>query len=136
MPIEANILLAQSALSGEAGVSALGMGWQVRPPEPVPWALVLVISASRDLIGGEHSAKVTLEAVGGSGVGETQIEFEEAEFTPAGLVDADLSQPVMTSFSLNLPPLHLEAGTEFHFRLWVDGETRDHWIVPFRTTPP
>lgn len=137
MPIEADILLAQSAQEGDGGVSALGMGWQIRPPEPIPWALVLVMRASRDLIGVEHQLHVGLEMEngtqlpGGSLGALIQLDWS---YVPEGLTDAGLLSPVVHGLGFNLLPVPLEPSREFRFRLWVDQETRDHWTAPFRTT--
>jgi hypothetical protein len=138
MPFEADLIIAQSLQSTDGGVSALGMGWQVRDPEPVPWALVLLIHASRDLIGTEHAAQVRLEKADGSEVDETLIEMTgvDLEFVPEGITEAGLTSPVVRGYGFNLFPVPLEPGTEFLFRLWVDGETRDHWVAHFRTSPP
>jgi hypothetical protein len=136
MPIEADILLAQAAQGVNGSVSALGLGWQVRPPGPIPWAVVVILRASRDLIGISQTFTVKLEK-DGSGTDELENEVEfEIEFTPEGLTGDALSSPVVRGFSFNLPPIPLEPGTEFCFRLWVGQETRDHWAAPFRTTPP
>jgi len=138
MPIEANVLIAQSVQETDSGVSALGIGWQIRPPEPVPWAVFVVFRATRDLIGTELSATVALEYEGGEAVSEELASLLDFDITlePEGLAEAGLISPVVRSFGTNLLPIPLEAGVEYRFRLWVDGETRDHWIAPFRTTPP
>lgn len=137
MPIEADILLAQSADDRGVGVSALGMSWQIRPPEPIPWALVLVMRASRDLIGKEHLLKVNLEMEDGSPVSPDSLAAlvrVEWPYIPEGLTDAGLVSPVVEGLAFNLLPVPLEESQEFRFRLWVDQETRDHWVAPFRTT--
>jgi len=137
MPIEADILLAQSAQDQGGGVSALGMGWQIRPPEPIPWALVLVMKASRDLIGTEYLLRVNLEMEDGSSVQEDSMAaFVRVEwpYIPDGLTDEGFISPVVQGLAFNLLPVPLEPNQEFRFRLWVDQETRDHWVAPFRTT--
>ena len=133
MPIEADILLAQGAYDSGGGVSALAVGWQIRPPEPGPWALVLVLRFPRDQIGTEHQLRVTLETEGGAPV---EIDGEQVAVQNAVSVEgrADLDSPIVHSLGLSLLPLPLPPGQEFRFRLWVDGETRDHWIAHFRTT--
>jgi hypothetical protein len=135
MAIEANIILAQAAQDTGVGVSALGMGWQVRPPDPIPWALVIVLQADRVHIGQDHVGAVELERADGVGMADLQLRIE-FEFTPEGLEDPAITQPVVRAVALNMPPVPLPEGTEFRFRLSVDGETKDHWIAPFRTTPP
>ncbi|HEY2478530.1 MAG TPA: hypothetical protein VGI17_07355 [Solirubrobacterales bacterium] len=135
MAIEADIILAQAAQDGGAGVSALGMGWQVRPPDPIPWALVIVLQAGREHLGHDHAGAVELERADGEEMPDLQLRIE-FEFTPEGLDDPAITQPVVRAVALNMPPIPLPEGTEFRFRLSVDGETKDHWVAPFRTTPP
>lgn len=138
MPIEADLIIAQSAHETSAGVSALGMGWQVRPPGPLPWALVVILRASRDLIDTEHPVRIQLEREDGQPMAEGLAELVTLEFdlTPTGLTEDGLASPVVVSHGFNLLPVPLEPATEYRFRLWVDGDTRDHWVANFRTTPP
>lgn len=138
MPIEADLIIAQSVEGAQGRVSALGMGWQVRTPEPTPWAILLILRASRDLIGTEHVAHISLEREDGSPVddGLAELLSIELQFTPEGRTEDGLISPVVRGFGFNLLPIPLEPGVEYRFRLWVDGETHDHWIASFRTTPP
>ena len=134
MPVDAQIVLGSAGQEGPHGVSALGLGWQVRPPEPMPWAVVVVILAPRELIGTELPAYVLLEDYAGtvltSGGKQCRVDFDAA---PEGITEG-LESPVVHPYSFTLPPLRLEPDREYRFRLWVDGETRDGWIAPFRTT--
>lgn len=136
MPVEANILTAQSAQDEGVGVSALGMGWQIRPPDPIPWAVVVVVSVPRDRIGTEVVVSVKLETADGGepveGAPGSPVQFEW-RYEPAGLTDQGLKSPIVEGLAFNLLPVPLEPGREFVFRLWVDGETRDHWAAHFRT---
>lgn len=139
MSIEANLLLAQSVLDTDEGVvSALGMGWQVRVPEPIPWALMVLVHSSRDLIGTDHMAHISLEREDGSPINEGLAGLLEIEFhiTPEGRTDDGLISPVVRGYGFNLLPIPLEPGVEYRFRLQIDGETHDHWTASFRTTPP
>jgi hypothetical protein len=138
MPFEADLLIAQSTQDGEGGVSALGMGWQVRDPDPIPWAVLVILRASRDLIGSEHVANIALEREDGQPIDEALKELLsiELQFTPEGRTEDGLISSVVKGFGFNLLPIPLEPGVEYCFRLWVDGETRDHWTASFRTTPP
>lgn len=132
-------MIAQSVLDTEgAGVSALGMGWQVRDPGPTPWALALILHTPRDLIGTEYVANISLEREDGSPVNSGLAELLEIEFpfVPEGRTQDGLVSPVLRGFGFNLLPVPLEPGVEYRFRLRIDGETRDHWTASFRTTPP
>lgn len=146
MPFEADILLAQSTFDSGPATSALAIGWQVRPPQPLPWSLLVVLRASRDLVGTNHRFKVGLEREDGSQVVDLEEEggpavsaaaAEEAaemdeEFEVTGR--EDLKGPVVLSYGFNLLPVPLPPEQEYRFRLWVDDETRDHWVAHFRTS--
>jgi hypothetical protein len=133
MPFEADILIAQSAYDADPGVSALAIGWQIRPADPIPWAVLISLRATRDLIGTDHTLRVQLEREDGSPVLEDEVkevEFE-VEFDVQGL--SDVVAPINLNFGFNLLPVPLPPDEEFRFRLLVDGESRDHWVAHFRT---
>jgi hypothetical protein len=147
MQFEADILIAQSTFDYGSSTSALAIGWQVRPPQPLPWGLVVVIRASRDLVGTKHRFKVGLEREDDSEIVDLQEEAggpamsaevaEEAaeideEFEVTGR--EDLKGPLVLSYGFNLLPVPLPPEREYRFRLWVDEETRDHWVAHFRTS--
>jgi hypothetical protein len=147
MPFEADILIAQSTFDYGSSTSALAIGWQIRPPQPLPWGLVVVIRASRDLIGTKHTFNVVLEReddaeivdlqeeAAGSAV-SAEIADEAAEIDHEFEVTGrdDLKGPVVLSYGFNLLPVPLPPEREYRFRLSVDDETRDHWVAHFRTS--
>ena len=123
MGIEADLVIAQSAQESEGTVSALGMGWQVRPPEPIPWALVIIIRATRDLIGRTYPGIRRPD--------DTPLHADLADLlrfdfpiVPEGMTDANLVSAVVRGYAFNLLPVPLEPGVEYCFRLWVEGETQ------------
>ena len=59
----------------------------------------------------------------------------EVEFEAGGLEGANLTTPLTVPLGVNLPPFALARGSEYRWRAYVDGETRDSWTLPFRTTP-
>jgi len=94
----------------------------------------VTIYAPREFIGKELAGEIVLEDYDGTIIlaDEQPCRFG-FDIDPSGIVEG-LESPVVHPFAFNLPPLRLEAGREYRFRLSVDGETRDHWIAPFRTT--
>lgn len=64
-------------------------------------------------------------------VAENASTLEE-EFEVTGR--DDLEGPVVLSYGFNLMPVPLPPEQEYRFRLWVDDETRDHWVAHFRTS--
>lgn len=146
MPFEADILIAQSTFDFGPATSALAIGWQIRPPQPLPWGLLVVIRASRDLIGTTHRFKVGLEREDGSGIVDIREEGGPAVSPEAAEQSAELDEefevngrddlkgPVVLNYGFNLLPVPLPPEQEYRFRLWVDDETRDHWVAHFRTS--
>jgi hypothetical protein len=145
MPFEADILTAQSTFAYGSSTSALAIGWQVRPPHPLPWSLLIILRASRDLIGTKHRFQVGLEREDGSVVDlddeagtamSTEVAEEAAEISQEFEISGreDLRSPVVLSYGFNLLPVPLPPEREYRFRLWIDDETRDHWTAHFRTS--
>jgi hypothetical protein len=148
MPFEADILIAQSTFDYGSSVSALAIGWQVRPPQPLPWGLIVVLRATRDLIGTQHRFKVEMEREGEDGPEVIDLGQEGGPAVTAEAVEEaaeiagdfevtgreDLKGPVVLSYGFNLLPVPLPPEREYRFRLWVDDETRDHWVAHFRTS--
>lgn len=60
----------------------------------------------------------------------------EEESEVVGLSNPGLTTPLTVGALIALPPVSLPKGREYVWRLTVDDETRDGWVLPFRTTPP
>jgi len=144
MPIQAHLILATVAtIDPNIGMPILvGTGWTVRTPEPEPMAIQALIYVPRE-DQGRHSWRLEMTYADGTPVKlRKPVEGVPAEFVfedhdnVRGLDDPKLTTPLTTGPLIALPPFPLPRGREYVWRLWVDGETRDSWIVPFRTTPP
>jgi hypothetical protein len=142
MPIEAQIMLAQGAFFQNGAVGLIGVGLTVRPPEPQPVAVYALIYVSREERG-RHDWRLEMTYADGTPFrlkspvqGMPQDFVFESGDDVRGLDDERLTTPLTTGPLIVLPAFPLPRGREFLWRLWVDGETRDHWAAPFRTTPP
>jgi hypothetical protein len=138
MPIEADMMLCESATLAAGSLSMLGAGWQVRPaPAIASSAIALVLRVPRKQAGA-HDLRFELLDYDGNlvsvgppvGPGEMVIE---GQITVGGLTDPSLKTPLLGTFAVNLPPFPLEPGREYQWRLHVDGKTRTPWTLPFRT---
>lgn len=118
----------------------IGPGWMVRPPTQTPTAVAFVAHVPRDDVGPHQIRLELLDSEGHIVVvdppdGPGPMIFEE-EFQPIGLNDPKLTTPISVAGGINLPPVPLDRGSDYHWRAYVDGETRESWSLPFRTSPP
>jgi hypothetical protein len=140
MPIEANMVLAISAKLDDGGVTLDGGGWAVRPPQPMPCAIVVLLAVPRAQAGAHRVRLELLYATGEpvmfpSPEGLRALIYED-EVGASGLDDPTLTTPLTTGIIIKVGPMALPEGREYLWRLQVDGQTRDHWQLAFRTTPP
>ena len=137
------MLLAKMAGLQNGSLMVLGAGWMVRPPGAAaagPAAIALVVRVPRDQIG-RHQLRLELLDSDGqiividppNGPGPMIIEVE---FEAGGLENSALTTPLTVPLGINLPPFPLARGSEFQWRAYIDGETREAWTLPFRTPPP
>ncbi len=137
------MMLARMAGLQNGTLMVLGAGWIVRPPAAQaagPAAIAVVVRVSRDQLG-QHQLRlelldsedqiVVIDPPEGPGPMIVEVEFEAG-----GLEGANLTTPLTVPLGVNLPPFPLARGSEYRWRAYVDGETRDSWTLPFRTTPP
>jgi hypothetical protein len=141
MPIELDMMLAQIAGMQDDSLVIFGAGWMVRPPAAMgPTAIACVVRIPRDQPG-QHQLRIELLD------SEDQIVvidppegpgpmILETEFAAGGLDRPDLTVPFSAPVAFNVPPFPLARGREYRWRAYVDGETRESWTLPFRTTPP
>jgi hypothetical protein len=142
MPIETQIMLGQLALQQEGTFGVVGLGLTVRSPAPEPMAIYALIYIPRDQQG-EHSWRLQMTFADGRAVRlaapvegvPDDFVFENSDDV-RGLELPALTTPLTAGPLISLPPFPLPPGREFLWRLWVDGETREGWAAPFRTTPP
>lgn len=139
------MMLAESSRAYEGShLSLLGAGWVVAKPDPEiesPYALGIIVSVPRDEVGTSHEVRVELLDF----TTEEPVVLEppygdgplvvSTSFVAKGRPDQDLLIPVNTPVAINLYPFPLQPSHAYKWRLFIDGETRDHWVLPFRTTP-
>jgi hypothetical protein len=140
MAVELDMMLGTVVALDEAGLTVMGAGWMVRPPGSIagPSAIGCIVRIPRDQPG-MHQIRVELLDSDGDIVvvnppdGPGPLVFE-VEFQAGGL--AGLTIPFTAPIGFQLPPFPLPRGSEYRWRAFVDGETRESWTLPFRTTPP
>lgn len=138
------MVLAQVAGVQNGLLMVIGGGWVVRPPGAQAAgqaAIAFVVRVPRDEVGSRHELRLELLDCEGEIVvieppeGPGPMIFE-TDFEAAGLDDPTLATPLVVNLGINLPPFPLARGSEYRWRAYVDGQTRESWTLPFRTTPP
>lgn len=136
-------MLGQVAFFQNGVLTLAGLGLTVRRPDPEPMAIYALIYVPRDQQG-RHDWRLEMTYADGKpfrlkapveGMAQQDFVFENGDDVH-GLDTPGLTTPLTTGPLITLPPFPLPRGREFLWRLWVDGETRDHWTARFRTTPP
>jgi hypothetical protein len=142
MPVQAQMMLGLVGFVQDGGITMTGVGWTVRPPQAQPMAIYALIFIPREEAG-RHRWRLQLTYVSGEPVrlarpipGVPPDLVFEREVDVRGLDDPTLRTPLTMGPLLSLPPFPLPKAREYLWRLTVDGETRDAWTLPFRTTPP
>jgi hypothetical protein len=139
MPVEAHMMLGSYAWLESDTLSIIGAGWTVRPADPLPMAVAVVLYFPRDQQG-VHTTRLELLYANGEPVlfetddGLAPLVYEH-QIEVRGLENPDLTTPIDSGFVVNLAPHALPRGREYVWRLRVDG-TRKRWTLPFRTPPP
>lgn len=149
MPFPVAMMLAAFAQVQDGGLTVVGAGWTVRDPEPAGTAAIgVMIAVPRELAGKAIETRLELHDAAGERVQVTPLSEDreevgdpgeiqvEGEIVAEGLDDPAITIPLMVPLAVTLPPFRLPAGREFRWQLFLDGETRPEWALPFRTTPP
>jgi hypothetical protein len=139
VPIEVDLILASAATPDQSGgVSVLGGGWQVRPSIALTTAAIVVILRVPRKQQGTHLLTIQLYDYDDNPIsvpspqGPGLMRFEAA-IEVAGLHDPALKTPLLAPYAINLPGFPVEPGKEFQWRVHVNGKTRPHWFLPFRS---
>lgn len=139
------MMLANAAITQNGALTIIGAGWIVRPPAAAtsgPSAIALMLRLPRDELQEEHQVRLELLDANGQivvvdppdGPGPMVIESDVA--TPQSAQNPAITIPLTVGIGFNLPPFPLPRSAQYRWRLFVDGETRDGWTLPFRTSPP
>jgi len=139
--MKVTMMLADHAATAEGKLYISGGGWTVTGPDPIPSAIAMVIEIPWDQTDRKHLLRLELvDADGRAIMGqdddgnnapiELDGEFEVGR--PPGLPAGAATHLPM---AINIGPLPLAAGGRFAWNLFIDEETREHWVLPFSTRP-
>jgi hypothetical protein len=138
--VKVTILLADAAQAAEGKLYVLGGGWSITGPDPSPMALAIKIEVPWDQANTPHSCRLELLDSDGQPVeaetpeGEQPIVFE-ASFEVGRPPGVKQGTPIDLPLAVNMPPVPLEPGGRYEWRLLIDGRTEPDWRVAFSTRP-
>jgi hypothetical protein len=138
--MKVTILLADAAQAAEGKLYVLGGGWSITGPDPSPMALAIKIEVPWDQANQPHTCRLELLDSDGQAVETETPEGEQAIFfeanfevgRPAGVKPGT---PIDLPLAVNIPPVPLEPGGRYEWRLSIDGEAQPDWRVAFSTRP-
>ena len=143
--LQATIFLADFAqVTPDGKMTAVGMGWTVTGPKPIPHAVGVFVQVPWDETNTKHHIILELLDADGQPViadtpdrGEVPIRAE-GELIAGRSPDVRPGTAIDVPFAFNQVGLPVEAGGWYVWRLSLDGESRDEWRRPFsvRQFPP
>ena len=132
------MLLCDAAQVADGKLFVLGGGWSITGPTMGPSAIALKLEVPWDQTNVQHhwelylvdadGRPLTVQTDDGQQAIEVRGDFEVGR--PPGL---PMGSPLDVPIAVNLPPLPVEPGERYEWRLTVDGETNDDWAVAFTT---
>jgi len=118
----------------------VGGGWSIMGPDPVQHAIAIKIDVDWNETDIPHRLVLFLEdADGRPFVLETKEDLQPFEvvneFTvtrPSGVPEGT---PIDVALAVNFGPLPLQPGSRYIWRLSIDGESKEDWVLSFTVRP-
>ena len=134
------MLLCDAAQVADGKLYILGGGWSLTGPDPMPSAVAIKVEVDWHEADQAHHWELFLLDADGQPVGvdtpegaqlvEVRGDFDvgQPEEVPAG-------SPIDLPLAINIGPLPLDPGGRYTWRLTIDGETDESWVLGFTTRP-
>lgn len=132
------MLLCDAAEAVNGKLYVLGAGWNSVGPEPSPSAIALQIDVPWDEANRRHQLKLVLLTDDGRPVtvstplGDQAVEMG-ADFEVGRPAGHRVGAPLSVVLAVSIAPLPLASESRFEWRCYIDGATRDDWVVGFST---
>ena len=132
------MLLCDAAQVADGKLYVLGGGWSITGADPAPSAIAIKIEVDWHEATASHhwelflvdadGHQVSFDSPQGRQLVEIRGDFEvgRPDGIPAGT-------PIDLPLAINLGPLPLAPGGRYTWRLTVDGETDESWVLGFST---
>jgi hypothetical protein len=134
-------MLADHAAVAEGKLYLSGGGWTITGPDPMPFAIAMLIEMPWDSAGVQHTAKLELiDSEGNPVMGDTPAGTQEPIAIHGGFgmtpgPELRRGTPLQMPLALNVPPLMIPPGGRYEWRVEIDGETHEDWRLGFTTRP-
>ena len=133
-----SLLLADYAVVSEGKLHVMGAGWTNIGPNGAPTALALLIEVPWDRTNEPMEMRLELIDDDGrplivstqNGEEPLQIRHRFEAGRPPGVRRGDA---IRLPFAFNFPPIPMQPGRGYTWRLWIDDTTDEDWGVSFRT---
>ncbi len=143
-PVKVTMLLADFAQVSDGKLTVVGGGWSRTGPEPLPFAIALLVLVPWDQANRKHVMRLELVDSDGNQVmmvdgeqGEAPVVFfDDIEFEVGRPAGVKPGTPLDLPLAINSGPLALGPG-RYEWRLTIDGESDEDWRLAFsvRDTP-
>jgi hypothetical protein len=137
--VNVTLALADYVRAADGKLDLLGAGWTITGPGPANFGIGILLEARPGEFGQQH--EVLLELVDEDGRLVPVPDGEEALLRIEGQIEVlpppghPPALPVVMPVAFNAANVPLPAGRRLEFRLWIDGETKEAWRLPFSTRP-
>lgn len=135
--MKVTMLLADSAQSSEGKLYILGGGWSVTYPG-VATAIALYFQVPWDRTDDRHHFRLELLTSDGDPVADDAGNHiaVDGDFQTGRPPGTPPGSAIGVPMAVNFPPLPLEPGQRYEWRLNVDGEVKDDWRLAFNCQAP
>lgn len=140
--MKVTLMLADHAQVAEGKLYINGAGWSVTGPDPIPYAIAVLVDVPWDQTNSKHKLLLELLTTDGDPVlipthtreepVKAEVEFEVGR--PPGTKPGT---PISVPFAFNLSPAPpVEPGGQYVWALSIDGNSDEDWRLTFATRPP
>ena len=132
------MMLADAAQEVGGKLYILGGGWSLTGPGPAPMAIALKIEVPWDRTNERHQLLLELldedglpiAVQGPDGNLPLQVTGNLEVGRPPGVKPGT---PIDSALAIGFGPVPLEPGRRYQWRLSIDGETAEDWVIGFST---
>jgi hypothetical protein len=135
------MLLADYAKVSDGKLDILGGGWSVTNANTPPSAIALYLQIPWDRANLKHKIKLDLLDADGNiatvdtDEGEKPVAHIEGEFEVGRPPGMKPGTPIDAPRAIPIPPLQLQPGQRYEWRLTIDDRGDEDWTLPFSTRP-